>query len=93
MTCIPKDLQRMTLFPCFKLADTDNNDELSELEITSFLDLHNITTTTVNTILEMCDMNHDGKLTMYDLEVPNSCLIKRSTRLLLCIECNKLQAK
>lgn len=89
ISCLPRDLTRNSLIPCFQLADMNHNNELSEMEIAMFFDSHNITETTVTNVMNKCDINHDGKLTMYDLEAPMSCLRLRSMRLIMCLECNK----
>ena len=44
-------IDREELLPCFRLADMNHNDELSEMEIAIFLDVHNITSITVTKIM------------------------------------------
>lgn len=78
------------LLPCFRLADMNHNDELSEMEIITFLDAHNITDITLTKIMNNCDIDHDGKLTMYDFNAPRSCLRLMSTRTGVCWYCNKI---
>ena len=91
LECIPRVLyNRTNIIPCFQIADMDHNQELSEMEVALFLDSHPTYHTTVTKIMNFCDIDQDGKLTLVDLQSQDSCMRFASVRLFVCEECNKL---
>lgn len=89
ISCAPRDLEKSSLIPCFRNADTNNNNELDVTEITNFLNIH-ITMINTTQIMSNCDLNSDGKLTMEDLNSTNSCIERRLERYLVCKYCNDM---
>ena len=86
-------LKMESIIECLQLADMNHNNELSEMEIAIFMDTHNITETTLTKIMNFCDIDKNGKLTMTDFYDRLSCMRFKSTRAKICYECNKLQTK
>lgn len=93
ISCSPRDLEKTSLIPCFRNADTNNNNELDLTEMENFLNVHNdILHNMFNAtkFMEKCDIDHDGKLTMIDLNTNHSCIERRLPQFLICRFCNDM---
>jgi len=67
-----RTIGRDQLLDCFTtLVDTNHDNILSSDEIGTFLTANNIPAQTV--LMRICDVNHDGSLTMDDWNAPGSC--------------------
>ena len=85
---------RDNLIPCFQqLVDKNNDSMISIAEINSFL----MSYTCINNhiynymngarIMQICDLNKDGVLTLSDWTHPNACLMKNPEMTIVCNIC------
>jgi len=75
------------LLPCITKADLDHNNQLNSTEITNFISLHHLEKiSNLKYILDLCDLDKDGTLTMNDFNNTRSCV----NPYILCIYCETL---
>ncbi len=92
---MPADMQAMLdcrtmgrdlLLGCFStLVDTDHNNILNMTEISTFLNM----TGEATVIMQICDTNHDGSLTLDDWNAPDSCVHSQPIISRICRFCER----